>query len=287
VAVVDPTGADLPDIAQFIAARNGDETQHIGYLGEAAEDVGGTLAELYPEAVFAVARDNGGDLVGVLGTDWDLAVGRAWLYGPYGEGSDGLYAALTERIPAGVEHELYCASANRMVIEFAERHGFAHSGRSLMYELGRDVAETLPPAPGPVTAVPLAPEYVDQFAAAYEEIFPAAPYKAQAVATRTPLPLVVIEDGRLLGFVTLRLTPEFGNGELAHIGVVADARGRGVGRELLRAAIREAFHDPRLLTLCLNTNVTNDVGRSLYESVGFRRGWDMVAFRRATPPMTP
>jgi ribosomal protein S18 acetylase RimI-like enzyme len=148
----------------------------------------------------------------------------------------------------------------------------------VIYELDRSGLARVPPA----SAQPLPPELQEQFAARYQEIFPGAPYTPQAVAVRNPPPLVVVEDGQLLGFVTLRLTPEYGNGELEHIGVAESARGRGLGGRLLAAAIHEAFRDPRLTTLCLNTNTANTVGQRLYESVGFRRGRTMLSFR--TPP---
>jgi ribosomal protein S18 acetylase RimI-like enzyme len=275
VILVEPAGEDRATIADFIAARNRDGAQHIGYLGEEVDDVVGTLADLEADAVFALAHDDG-ELVGVLGADWDPAVERAWLYGPYGQGVDDLYTAVAARIPPDLVQELYCAAENATVVEFAQRHGFQPLGGSLVYELRRDNAEDQPPA----EALPLTPEYADPFAAMYQEIFPHAPYRPEAVAARTPPPLIVVEDGRLLGFVTLRLTPEVGNGELEHIGVSAHARGRGLGRRLLRAAVHEAFRDPRLQTLYLNTSATNRIGQSLYESVGFRRWREMVSFSR-------
>jgi ribosomal protein S18 acetylase RimI-like enzyme len=131
-------------------------------------------------------------------------------------------------------------------------------------------------------ARPLTPELTDQFCALYEEIFPGAPYKPQTVAARTPLPLIAVEDEQVVGFVTLRLTPEYGNGELEHIGVAQSARGRGLGRGLLAAAVQQAFRDPRMRNVCLNTNVSNAVGQNLYQSVGFQLGRTMVSFR--TPP---
>jgi ribosomal protein S18 acetylase RimI-like enzyme len=210
-------------------------------------------------------------------------VGRAWLYGPYGEGADELYAALRPRMPEKVQHELYCAAGNQAVIGFAGRHGFTASSSSLIYELNRDGLAGVPPASADrLEPERLEPALHDQFAARYQEIFPGAPYTPPTVAVRNPPPLVVVEDGHLLGFVTLRLTPEYGNGELEHIGVAEPARGRGLGRRLLAAAIHEAFRDPRLTTLCVNTNTVNAVGQRLYESVGFRRGRTMVSFR--TPP---
>jgi len=116
-----------------------------------------------------LAREDGGELVGALGADWDLAVGQAWLYGPYGQGCDEMYAALSPRIPSGVACELYCAAENTLVIQFAGRHGFDRSGQSLMYELSRERAEMLPQA----VARPLTPELTDQSARCTRRSFPA------------------------------------------------------------------------------------------------------------------
>jgi hypothetical protein len=104
VTLVEPAGEDRAAIAGFIAARNRDGAQHIGYLGEEVDDIAGTLADLEADAVFALAHDDG-ELVGVLGADWDPAVERAWLYGPYGQGVDDLYAAVAARIPPDLVQE--------------------------------------------------------------------------------------------------------------------------------------------------------------------------------------
>ncbi len=104
-------------------------------------------------------------------------------------------------------------------------------------------------------------------------------------AERT-LVLVAVEDRRILGTATLEIDERI---ETAHpreplgpaeahirmLGVDPDARGRGVGRALVRACIEEARRaDKGLLTL--HTTEEMKVAHRMYESLGFRRGPDKL-----------
>lgn len=84
--------------------------------------------------------------------------------------------------------------------------------------------------------------------------------------------LVALVDGRIVGFIRIGLpTPLASNAHVRQIqglAVAAEARGRGVGRALLRAALEEARRQgARRVTLrVLGHNLP---ARRLYESTGF------------------
>ncbi len=96
--------------------------------------------------------------------------------------------------------------------------------------------------------------------------------------------LVAIEDGRIWGTATLELrnrvepdSPPLASGEatLRMLGVHPNARGRGIGRQLVEACIAEARIAGKTL-LTLNTTRQMQAAQRLYESLDFRRGPDRV-----------
>jgi GNAT superfamily N-acetyltransferase len=276
ITTVPAEGGPLEEIAAFVATRNDDDAQHIGYVGTKADDIAATFRDLYPGALFALARDGDGALVGVLGAEWDLDIGRTWLYGPWGRDADGMYDALRPHIPSrAAEHEVYPAVANSAVCAFAERHGFSGGTGSLTYVFTRDRLPAVPPTHLPEITT----EHHAAFSALHDRVFPGTSSSAATLLERRPPPLVAVEDGRLLGYVVLRLTPDSGEGELDYLAVEESARGRGLGRTLVQAAVHQAFDDERMTSLELSTNADNETGQRLYESVGFVRGRPMRGFR--------
>jgi ribosomal protein S18 acetylase RimI-like enzyme len=106
-------------------------------------------------------------------------------------------------------------------------------------------------------------------------------------ARRTTV-LVAVDDGRVLGTLTLELTARTEAGhegesdplppEEAHIrmlGVDPEARGRGIGRALMDASLHYAREaGKRLVTL--NTTEQMRAAQAMYESMGFTREPDRV-----------
>lgn len=104
-------------------------------------------------------------------------------------------------------------------------------------------------------------------------------------ADRT-LVLVAVEEGRIVGSATLELDarvpgghqrPPLGAREahLRMLGVDPGARGRGIGRMLVEACIREARRAGKAV-LTLDTTERMRAARRMYEAMGFRREEDLV-----------
>jgi ribosomal protein S18 acetylase RimI-like enzyme len=272
------TDALYREIADFVAARNSQPTQHIGYVGEEADALAVELRDdIEGELGFALAR-NGTGLVGALGVEWDADISRAFLFGPWGDGAalhDRLYAAVRPLIPAGItEKEIFCEAANTAVIDFAGRHGFtAGASPQVILRCERADLAALPP----VRLPPLTPAHHAAFAELHDRAFPNT-YAPAAALLRRGEPIRVAVDGdALLGYVVLRLRPEQNDAQVEYIAVDDAARGRGVGAHLLTGALHEAFADPRFTYMDLVTG--NPVARRLYEKVGFRLRHDMRSFR--------
>ena len=106
----------------------------------------------------------------------------------------------------------------------------------------------------------------------------------RARAQRT-LVLVAVDGERIVGTATLelehRIEPEDDpplqpeQAEIRMVGVFPEARGRGVGRMLMEASLREARAAGKSL-VTLHTTLRMKAAQRLYESMGFRRGPDRV-----------
>ena len=75
----------------------------------------------------------------------------------------------------------------------------------------------------------------------------------------------VYDEDAVLGFVDLKLL--YDEADLMHIAVREDARGRGIGRQLLEKAIDAAGEMP----IALEVREGNTRAISLYESHGFKK----------------
>lgn len=98
--------------------------------------------------------------------------------------------------------------------------------------------------------------------------------------------LLAIEEGRILGTVTLELEDRVPGGherpalepDQAHVrmlGVHPDAQGRGIGKRLMLACIDRARREGKA-RMSLDTTDQMKVAQHLYESMGFRREPDQV-----------
>lgn len=102
-------------------------------------------------------------------------------------------------------------------------------------------------------------------------------------AARTVV-LVAVEDARILGTGTLELdgrtddthgTLAPGEAHVRMLGVDPTARGRGIGKLLMNACEQRA-RDAGRTFISLNTTERMQVARSMYESLGYVRGEDLV-----------
>jgi ribosomal protein S18 acetylase RimI-like enzyme len=100
------------------------------------------------------------------------------------------------------------------------------------------------------------------------------------------LVLVAVEEGRILGTVTLELDGRVPGGHerptlgprQAHVrmlGVHPEARGRGIAKALMRACIAHARRAGKSF-ITLDTTEQMKAAQHLYEAMGFRRRPDLV-----------
>lgn len=77
-----------------------------------------------------------------------------------------------------------------------------------------------------------------------------------------------VDDGRPVGYVIMAGLSD-GNGSVEFRRVVITEKGRGYGREVLRAVKRMAFEELKAHRLWLDVREKNERARRLYESEGF------------------
>ena len=111
--------------------------------------------------------------------------------------------------------------------------------------------------------------------------------------------LVAVEDGRIIGTLTLELDRRVGGEDplrpdeahLRMLGVAPDARGRGVARAMLHAAFDVARLAGRT-RMTLNTTRRMRAAKAMYEAMGFERlpdrvfpdGFVLLSYEKAIPP---
>ena len=84
------------------------------------------------------------------------------------------------------------------------------------------------------------------------------------------VPYVAIsDDGRVEGFFCYSFNNETKEGMLKFVVVDPDVRGKGVAREMLRLAVKQAFDNPETERVQLNVFPENPRAKRCYEKAGF------------------
>jgi ribosomal protein S18 acetylase RimI-like enzyme len=280
----------LPEAAAFVAALQADPGHHIGYLGTEVEALAEQLRELEPAGVAGtvIARDGEGEILGLLGAEWDTDPPRVWWHGPMARDAGGwdhladrLYEAARDLLPAEVtEEELAPDERNRRVEAFAQRHGFARGVASAVLRCALTEGGPLAvPEPDGVVVSGFSDAHRAEVAALHDQLFP-----------RTHMPGARLDEGRdrivlvahrsdvLVGYVAAEVQ-EDGEGYLDYLGVAPAVQGQGIGA-LLVAAACERLRDAGSSRVHLTVREDNPAARGLYARLGFTEERLLVPWRR-------
>lgn len=229
----------------------------------------------------AGARDGAGPPLAILGVEIADTLERGWLRGPFVASA---LAATAEGFAAGADHALramlthagarvrqldaFVETTHVRALDWYSAQGFVAVRKHRNYIVRREDARyTAFPA-----AVPPPESIIDAVTALANRSFPggyltrddfAAPPGDEAVT------LVLAEGDELLGYVRASYEPGATEVFIDNLAVVEHARRRGVGRQLLNAALHWAFAVRGAPQVGLTVKEGNTNAERLYQSAGF------------------
>lgn len=297
------TTADIAPVVALMVRLQADDAHHIGYHGNTAEEINELLLEFEPDwasgAVIAV--DDGGRTRGVLSVETDPDIDRSWLHGPYVDvpanhpAAAGLWHSTADALLAAAlrrrgtdDLELYGHRDNRLLAEFAERHGFANRGASRVFALsGPALAEVVAGPPDSVRPMPDDQAVRDAVIALHERCFPHRTVSGQHLVDARRDHTVVVQGAEgLVGYAA-------GFAQEAELYVdyvcVDEAlRSVGAGRALVRGLVRElATRFGTREQAAAVVMVGNTASERMFTALGFDVLVELVAYRRGKAAPVP
>jgi ribosomal protein S18 acetylase RimI-like enzyme len=291
-------------VAELIAAANARPETQCLHADDRAEVAAARLAEMAAGGngrVIVAARS--GSVLGALAADVDEGVGRAWLWGPFAAGGrDGglpagdefgrRSALMLTRVEAALPESVrrldaFTNERNERSRRFFRAHGFIERGRHHVYVAERAAA------PSPEGVVEAGASLAASAAALHDAEFPNTYLRwGDLVATsgRTRRLFVAPAGGNdrpqvgpgpgVAGYIFAERSEEDGEGHIYYVAVAPQARGRGLGRRLLAAALHWLFEVEGAPRVHLTVTEDRAGAQRLYERAGFRRAVTGVALHR-------
>ncbi|GIW33697.1 GNAT family N-acetyltransferase [Meiothermus sp.] len=221
---------------------------------------------------------------GALVPFWDGVA----LEGPIIRAGDG--KALLEHLVKKARQEGYPTlyafpeARNRYARDLLEQVGFSAEHTTYFFAIGRtDLSYPVPPGYKIELAEPCDPQvYRDLYSRADdgwslrlhwtdEEL------RQHFLGAEVELFMAYAEQGQApVGMAELELDDT--QAEIAYIGVVPEARGKGLGRALLGAAAEWAFSNPQIQSLQVRAHDHEKAAQALYKRLGFRQTSAVVTY---------
>lgn len=272
---------DFGAISTLIAAQNRRPETHCIHsdTGEDAQSICNEMIRLDADGeICFVMASTDGQMTGVIGCELDVELGRGWLRGPFimdaqngwHRAATALFEGLHNVLPASI-HQLdtFLNIENQQGNDFYLSKDFQQLRLVHVYlcdppenhGLKADLCEMLQPL------------QAQAFVALHQMIFPGTYATGQRILDKLDdkhQVFVSCQGNEMMGYLYAAVDEDSGDGSIEFVGVREEARGKGVGRQLLQTALYwlfEARQVPQVL-LVVNDNLAN--ARSLYESVGFK-----------------
>lgn len=318
-----PSESELDEVVRFVADQQAQADRRIAYVGTGPDGIRAELDGLAPSwaSTLRLRRDGGGDpgdsgdpgdrgdpgggaVTAAVVVEWDEALGRSWIVGPWvGTDDDGAWAQVAGElldealalVPAGVtRHELAGDAAHRRLAAVAAARGW-HAGE-INHLLVADAAVVAawPDDEGPGLRGPTAAD-VAAIAALHDAEFPDTyASAAQLVAGGLDGTRVVLvaeadadadtgHDGPgggpgIAGYAAGEVHDD-GEGFVDFLAVDPAARGTGVGWRLVVAVTRRLLDRSPRGRVGLTVQDHRAPARALYGRLGFRSGGSLVGYR--------
>lgn len=289
--------AHWPELAAFIHRHNrrGDgrvRCLHAEHGDSPDAQASEMLAIPDGEACFVAARLSGAaEWSGMAGCELDPGLGRAWLRGPLTRDADdaALQVALIHALEAALPRDVRRFDAFPQVSEAGLRASYRAAGYRDHMQHHVFCLERPPVAPSWPDAVAAQPgaAAAEQAARLHEQLFPDTYLNRASMldSLDDEHRLFVAEvNGAVAGYVYVQDKPLEDEGYVDFIGVDPGARGRGLGRALLDAAVYWALVQRGQPRVSLTARQDRTPALGLYEAAGFREvaaGAHMIKVRTA------
>lgn len=278
---------DFPAIAALISRYNKTPQTQCIHSGEGVEEILAAIRAAHAQGEIAfLLAERAGEIIGVFGGEYDTALGRVWLWGPFAEDlaweetARVLEAELFAALPAAIcRADCFLHCDNERAYAFYLQRAFKAGKISHVYAAERPAILRQRDARCRRVAAADAASLI----ALHEELFPNTYETGRSLLEKDGdkhLLLVVGEEGAVQGYVYASL-PEGGEeGYVDFLGVCAKARSRGLGRALLESALEWCFVQREVPVVHLTVEDARGGARALYESVGFVLKYTGVSARK-------
>ena len=270
---------DLSAIAQIISTANQNAETHCIQSSSTNDPqiIQNEMQELFDqdELRFVIA-ELGGQVIGCLGCEFERAIGRGWMRGPF------LTTTNWERIPAAMLGKLreilppeirrldsFLNQQNQRGHKFYLENGFEQMTLAHVY-----VADQGPHHPLQTTACSkLTEAQVDSFAALHNFAFPETFIDGATITRKIDEDhqvFVHAQAGKVIGYVYVSIDKHAGEGYIEFLAVQPARRGRGIGLQLLNSSLAWCFAEKGVSQVALTVDQKLTNARALYERAGFQ-----------------
>lgn len=277
----------VKELCLYLEKMNAENSSHIGFCGEQSEEIYDTLmndfSDLKIEDSFAVAWDQS-KIVGAIGLDVDLENSTADIWGPFvTDGDPDTAQALWDKVLFKIPQEIKICSLfinkdNGFAKKFAIQNNAHYSGADMVLTITRNTF-----TPEAVNASKnIGEKYYNSFARLHGEAFPKTYFNSSTILKRinNHNNLLVIEEdeSKIKGYIYIEANPEHNEGNIEYIAVSAEARGQGIGKTLLKDALKKLFSYPNIEEVTICVSCENAAAINLYKSVGFKEKYVLDSY---------
>lgn len=278
---------DVKELSIYLEKMNIQNSNHIGFCGEQSEEIQDSLmndfSDLKIEDSFVVAYDQL-KIVGAMGLDFDLGNGTADIWGPFvtNENLDvaqALWQKILLKTPEEIKTCSYFINVNNTFAKKVEIQNNAHySGADTVLSLTRKtfIPETI------TTSIKFDQGYYHSFASLHDKAFPKTYFSSHAILNRidkhNTLFVLEADESKIKGYVYIEANPEHNEGNVEYIAVSEEYRGQGIGKTLLKDALKELFLYPSIEEVTICVSCENAAAINLYKSVGFKEKYTLDSY---------
>jgi RimJ/RimL family protein N-acetyltransferase len=284
-----PIEKDLEKIAECIGILNSQNEHHCGYVGTNKDEILHAFSNEFSDLSLGesvVCAYENGELIGVLGFDYDKETDVAEVWGPFVRHKDGM----------NVSFAMWEQLLKQLTVKPKKVYGFynVHNklGFSLMEKLQaerKDDQSILTIRPEDYRAKEyrgftireISSDDREAFKSLHNDTFKNTYYNAETLLEKQSdvnKIFVASQDNTFFGYVYCEADSEFGEGDIHYLAVSPEARKRGIGKQLIHESLEFLFSFNKIneINLCVESN--NAEAIRTYKRAGFREKHNMILF---------